>query len=56
VKAVLDRKPWQPGDVPLTSADVSHSKEVLGYEPHTPIREGLKKFADWIKGEGRDFT
>jgi UDP-glucuronate 4-epimerase len=56
VKAVLDKKPWQPGDVPLTSADVTHSKEILGYEPRTPIRDGIRKFADWIKGEGRDFT
>src|SRR5205085_2216021 len=31
VKAVLDRRPPQPGDVPLTSADVTHAAEVLGY-------------------------
>jgi UDP-glucuronate 4-epimerase len=55
VKAILDRQPQQPGDVPLTSADVTHSREVLGYEPRTPIREGIEKFADWIRGEGRDF-
>src|SRR5204862_540943 len=55
-KAILDRQPAQPGDVPLTSADVTHAKEVLGYAPRTPIKEGLKKFAEWIRGEGRDWV
>ena len=55
VKAVLDRKPWQPGDVPLTSADVTHASEVLGYAPRTPIREGLRKFVEWLRGDGRDW-
>jgi len=56
VRAVLDRQPAQPGDVPLTSADVSHSGEVLGYAPRTPIRAGLRQFAQWIRSEGRDWT
>jgi UDP-glucuronate 4-epimerase len=55
VEAILDRQPAQPGDVPLTSADVSHSLEVLGYAPRTPIRSGVKKFAEWVRGEGRDW-
>jgi UDP-glucuronate 4-epimerase len=56
VQAILDRQPQQPGDVPLTSADVSHAGEVLGYAPRTPIRAGLVRFADWLRGEGRDWT
>ncbi|MCA1826080.1 MAG: SDR family NAD(P)-dependent oxidoreductase [Myxococcales bacterium] len=56
VKAVLDRKPWQPGDVPLTSADVSRAGTVLGYAPRTPIREGLRKFAAWIHADGREWV
>jgi len=56
VRAVLDRQPAQPGDVPLTSADVSHSGEALGYAPRTPIRAGLRQFAQWIRSEGRDWT
>jgi UDP-glucuronate 4-epimerase len=56
VEAILDRQPAQPGDVPLTSADVTHSGEVLGYAPRTPIRSGVRKFADWVRGEGRDWT
>lgn len=57
VEAILDRKPAQKGDVPLTSADVTHSGEVLGYSPRTPIREGIRKFADWIRcDEGRGWS
>ena len=56
VKAILDRQPMQPGDVPLTSADVTHGKQVLGYAPNTPIEVGLKKFAEWMRGEGRDWV
>jgi UDP-glucuronate 4-epimerase len=55
VKAILDRQPAQPGDVPLTSADVTHSGQVLGYAPRTPIQAGIRKFADWVRGEGRDW-
>jgi UDP-glucuronate 4-epimerase len=56
VRAVLERQPAQPGDVPLTSADVSHAGEVLGYAPRTPVRAGLRQFAQWLRSEGRDWT
>ena len=56
VKAVLDRQPAQPGDVPLTSADVTHSGAVLGYAPKTPLREGLRLFAAWLRAEGKDWV
>jgi len=56
VPAILERRPAQPGDVPLTSADVSHAAQVLGYAPRTSIEAGLRRFADWIRGEGRDWT
>jgi UDP-glucuronate 4-epimerase len=56
VRAILDRQPPQPGDVPLTSADVTHSAAVLGYVPRTPIRAGLKKFAAWIRSEGQNWV
>jgi UDP-glucuronate 4-epimerase len=56
VRAILDRKPAQPGDVPLTSADVSHASEVLGYAPRTSIQAGVRKFAAWVRGEGHDWT
>ncbi|HZX93772.1 MAG TPA: NAD-dependent epimerase/dehydratase family protein [Myxococcales bacterium] len=56
VRAVLDRQPAQPGDVPLTSADVSHAGQVLGYAPRTPIRTGVRLFAEWVRGLGYDWT
>ena len=56
VEARLDRQPLQPGDVPLTSADVSHSASVLGYAPATPLDQGLRKFAAWLRGEGHDWV
>jgi UDP-glucuronate 4-epimerase len=56
VQAILDRQPDQPGDVPLTSADVTRAGELLGYAPKVPLREGLRIFAEWLRGEGRDWV
>ena len=39
--------PAQPGDMPVTFADISKSKRVLGYEPRTPIAEGIRVFVEW---------
>ncbi len=44
-----DMLPMQPGDVVSTSADISHAKEKLGYEPKTRISEGIPKFVTWYK-------
>jgi UDP-glucuronate 4-epimerase len=51
-KAILDRKPAQPGDVERTFADLTRSKSELGYEPKTSISEGLAKFAEWFRTYG----
>ncbi len=40
--------PEQPGDMPITYADIARSRRVLGYAPQTPIREGIRKFAQWL--------
>lgn len=47
-KAIIDRQSLQPGDVPLTFADVSKARNLLGYNPVTPIEEGLRKFTSWF--------
>lgn len=47
-KAIIDRQPLQPGDVPLTYADISKARKLLGYNPTTPVEEGLKKFVAWF--------
>jgi UDP-glucuronate 4-epimerase len=51
--ALLDWQRAQPGDVPITFADTSHARELLGYEPQVSIEEGLARFAQWfLSGEG----
>jgi UDP-glucuronate 4-epimerase len=47
-KAILEHRPPDPGDVPLTCADVSRARASLGYEPRVPLREGLRRFARWL--------
>ncbi len=39
----------QPGDVPITYADVSKAARLLDYSPGVPIREGLKRFVQWYQ-------
>jgi len=42
-------EPDQPGDVPVTYADVTKAGRVLGYEPSVPIEEGIRLFVKWLK-------
>jgi len=48
-RAIIDHQPLQPGDVPLTYADVGKARRLLGYEPQTNIEEGIYRFVDWFK-------
>jgi UDP-glucuronate 4-epimerase len=47
--ALIERLPDQLGDVPRTYADVEKSRNLLGYEPQTPIREGINKYVKWYQ-------
>ena len=47
-KAKIDRLPEQPGDMPLTCADISKARNLLGYNPKTKFEDGLPKFVDWF--------
>jgi UDP-glucuronate 4-epimerase len=47
VRATIEWRPEQPGDVPQTWASVAKAQRLLGYEPHTPFREGIRRFAEW---------
>ena len=47
-KAKINRLPEQPGDVPLTCADISKARKLLGYNPTTKFKDGLPKFIDWF--------
>lgn len=47
----IEYLPDQPGDVPITYADVSKAARMLGYSPKVPIREGLRRFVDWYRND-----
>ncbi len=49
-KATINRLPEQPGDVPLTCADISKARRLLGYDPKTAFVEGLPRFVNWFLG------
>jgi UDP-glucuronate 4-epimerase len=48
--AVRDPRPLQPGDVPLTWANIDKASRLLGYRPQTRMEDGLKKFVAWYRG------
>jgi UDP-glucuronate 4-epimerase len=49
VEPRIDYLPAQPGDVPITYADVAKAARLLGYSPKVPIREGLRRFVAWYR-------
>lgn len=55
-KASIEWLPVQPGDVPITYADITKARKLLGYNPRVEITEGIKKFVEWFmeheKGRG----
>jgi UDP-glucuronate 4-epimerase len=42
--------PMQPGDVPATYADVAGLKAATGFEPKTPLEDGIRRFVAWYRG------
>jgi len=52
-RAIINRLPEQPGDVPLTCADISKARQLLGYAPTTKLAEGLPKFVEWFRETNR---
>jgi len=48
-KAIIDRQPPQPGDVPITCADISKARARLGYDPRVKIEQGIPLFVDWFR-------
>ena len=47
VKAQQDLLPMQPGDIAATFADIARAKSKLGFQPLTPIAEGIPRFVRW---------
>ena len=48
-KATMVLEPMQPGDVPTTYAGIEATQQALGFNPQTPISEGIPKFVAWYK-------
>jgi UDP-glucuronate 4-epimerase len=47
-KAKINKLPEQPGDMPLTCADISKARKLLSYDPKTKFDDGLPRFVDWF--------
>jgi len=47
-QAIIEQLPEQAGDVPKTFADISKAKKLLGYDPQTKLKEGIKSFYEWF--------
>jgi len=48
-KARIEQLPDQPGDVPVTYADIGKANRLLGYRPAVPIRRGIRAFVEWFR-------
>ena len=49
--AIIEQLPEQPGDVPLTYADIGKARAQLGYDPCTKINEGIPRFVQWYRSK-----
>lgn len=49
--AIIDRQPMQPGDVNKTVSDITKARNLLGYNPKTSFKDGIKKFVEWRSGK-----
>ena len=48
-KAEINRQPVQPGDVPITYANIEKAQQLLGYDPQTKIEAGIPRFVEWFR-------
>jgi len=49
-QATIHALPEQPGDVPLTYANIDKARAQLGYNPQTKTAEGIPRFVEWYRG------
>ncbi len=50
IKAIKEFLPMQPGEVPATSADTREIAAWVGFQPNTPVTDGVAKFVEWYRG------
>ena len=55
-KALQQRLPNQPGDVPITWANIDKAKRLLGYSPRTSMEQGLRNFVAWYRATAANET
>ena len=48
-KAIIDRQPAQPGDVPVTYANIGKARSLLGYSPGIKVEQGIPLFIEWFR-------
>ena len=48
-RAIIDRQPPQPGDVPITYANIDKARARLGYDPQVKIEQGIPLFVEWFR-------
>jgi len=49
IKAQIDRQPPQPGDVPITFANINKARRLIDYDPQVKIEEGIPRFVEWFR-------
>lgn len=52
VEPTIEEHPVQPGEVERTYADVSKARRLFGYDPRTDFRDGIERFAEWMRATG----
>jgi len=52
-KAVIDRQPEKPGEMPVTFADLTKAHKLLGYQPQVPIEQGIEAYVVWFRSRRR---
>jgi UDP-glucuronate 4-epimerase len=52
-RALIEHHPEQPGDMPVTFADISKARALLGYSPQTGIEAGIQRFIEWFNEQQR---
>jgi UDP-glucuronate 4-epimerase len=51
--AKINRQPDQPGDVPITYANIDRARDALGYSPHTTVDVGIARYWEWLQAQRR---